>query len=108
MRVETLDRVVADYGLKRVDMVKVDVDGADYDVLWGGRDVLARFHPLLVVEMEAKQDEIYRLVKQLGYTQCLGMQGEHVVPGKWPPNLIAGTGSLEIPGRGALKTAKPG
>jgi len=98
-----VDDVVRSRGLTRVDAMKVDVDGPDLDVLRGAKETLTRFRPVLVVEMSANQDAIYRFLKdEVGYTTLVGQSGEKVVPGEWPLNLIAGDGAIVIPRRGQL------
>ena len=102
---DTLDRVFCEHGLDHLDLIKVDVDGGDYNVLLGARKVIERFHPILIVEMESHQEEIYQLIKDIGYSHILDMQGNAVVPGNWPPNLIAATKVIKIPQRGSLVNA---
>jgi precorrin-6B methylase 2 len=99
----TLDEMARRLALSRVDALKIDVDGGDYDVLRGATETLKRFRPLVVVEMAANQDAIYRFLKdEVGYTTLVGQSGERVVPGEWPLNLIAGDGAIVIPKRGEL------
>lgn len=45
-----LDDVWRDEGRPRVDAIKIDVEGAESDVLAGARDLLTAHHPLLIVE----------------------------------------------------------
>jgi hypothetical protein len=99
----SLDEMARRLALTRVDLLKVDVDGPDLEVLRGGKDLLSRFRPLVVVEMSANQEAIYRFLKdEVGYTTLVGMSGEAVVPGQWPLNLFAGDGAIVIPERGQL------
>lgn len=46
----TLDTVAEQLSLDRIDLVKIDAEGADLDVLLGAGQVLARLRPRLVVE----------------------------------------------------------
>jgi FkbM family methyltransferase len=46
----TLDTLVAELGLTRVDLIKLDVDGHEISVLRGARDTLGRWHPPVVFE----------------------------------------------------------
>ena len=55
----TLDELVAEYGLTRLDWVKIDVEGAELSVLQGGTETLARFRPVLLVEAH---DKVYPFV----------------------------------------------
>jgi FkbM family methyltransferase len=45
---ETLDSALT--GLSQIDFIKVDVEGADFLVLRGAREILEKFHPVVVVE----------------------------------------------------------
>lgn len=47
----TADDFCAEAGLTRLDFVKLDVDGHEWSVLQGFRATLARFRPILVVEI---------------------------------------------------------
>lgn len=46
----TLDRLVFDMGLRRLDWIKIDVEGAELGVLHGARSSLAFWHPKLLIE----------------------------------------------------------
>jgi FkbM family methyltransferase len=51
VKVETLDDTVARLGLKRVDFVKIDVEGAEASVIAGARGVAAAMRPLMLLEI---------------------------------------------------------
>lgn len=79
----TLDRVVDECGLRRVDWVKIDVEGGEAGVLRGGLKTLRRFKPKLLIEDHSgiyrwvarnnSSTRIKALLAQLGY-------GVEVVP----------------------------
>lgn len=48
--VETLDALAARLGLERIDVVKVDVEGAELKLLSGGRSVLSQQRPIVLIE----------------------------------------------------------
>jgi FkbM family methyltransferase len=53
VHVSTLDALVDDLGLARLDLVKADVEGAELQVLVGGKDTIDRFRPTVQLEIEA-------------------------------------------------------
>jgi FkbM family methyltransferase len=48
---ETLDSVVARHGLRRVDLVKIDVEGGEAGVIAGACTVLSSMRPMLLMEL---------------------------------------------------------
>jgi FkbM family methyltransferase len=75
VRGRPIDDVVRELALNRVDVIKVDVEGAEYLVLRGARKTLQRFHPKLVMEvvpaqlanLNATVENLVSLTKELGY-----------------------------------------
>ncbi len=51
VRTERLDAIVAEEGLARVDVIKMDVEGAEVKALEGAAGILERFRPLLLIEL---------------------------------------------------------
>jgi len=70
-----IDNVVRDLKLERIDVIKIDVEGAEAAVLKGAMQTLSRFHPRLIVEiipeklaeMGAKPEDVLSLIKEAGY-----------------------------------------
>lgn len=49
----TLDAFVAEHGLNRVDLVKIDVEGAELSVLDGAKETLSTMRPKVVLEFNS-------------------------------------------------------
>lgn len=58
IRIETLDS----YGFEDVDIIKIDVEGFEYDVMLGAKDTVDRCRPVVQVEM------VYGQPHRFGYT----------------------------------------
>jgi FkbM family methyltransferase len=50
-----LDAIVAEANLSRVDVIKIDVEGAEFQVLKGAAQTIARYHPVLIIELVPDQ-----------------------------------------------------
>jgi FkbM family methyltransferase len=55
VRTRRLDDIVRESGGSRVDVIKIDVEGAELLVLKGAGDTLDRFHPVVAVELSEVQ-----------------------------------------------------
>jgi FkbM family methyltransferase len=75
VRLETLDDVVAREQIKRVDLIKCDVEGAELHVLRGAKRTIERDNPIIFLEMLRKwsrqfdyhPNDIIHLLRQSGY-----------------------------------------
>ncbi|MFN7923684.1 MAG: FkbM family methyltransferase [Bryobacteraceae bacterium] len=53
-----LDDIVTRLGLERIDLVKIDTEGAEIDILEGAAGTIRRFHPRLAVITEHKPEDL--------------------------------------------------
>jgi len=60
--------------------IKLDVQGAEYRVLHGGRDTLARRSAILMIEKPVGDPRIHRLLESLGYHEAQYDRGRFVPP----------------------------
>jgi FkbM family methyltransferase len=103
----TLDALVRDRGLARVDWMKLDVDGHELDVLKGASDVLRRLRPLILMELSpychegGGFEELVALMVGAGYTF-------HRIPGEQALASDAATLRTVIPAMGGINVlARP-
>ena len=68
----TIDQFVSERKLDRVDIIKIDVDGAEGSVLCGAEDTLRRFRPRIIVEIHdflgVSSNEVTKWISGLGYS----------------------------------------
>ncbi|MCS7287387.1 MAG: FkbM family methyltransferase [Anaerolineae bacterium] len=104
VKVTSLDEFVQEQGLPRVDLVKIDVEGAEGKVLRGAERILKEFCPLLIVEIDRSREAVWgdcpesivAMLEKYGYALYI-LKGWHIRPFSRPvdyANLIA------IPRRG--------
>jgi len=62
-----LDDLVEELALRRVDQLKIDVEGAELEVLEGGRKVLREFRPRLFVECHRTLSQVCCWLEQQSY-----------------------------------------
>jgi len=70
VRAITLDELVGELGLKRVDFVKIDAEGAELHILRGGRATLRKMAPFLSIAAYHTPSEaimVMRFLHKLGY-----------------------------------------
>lgn len=65
----TLDELVHQNRIPLPDLVKIDVEGAEVDVLSGAPEVLARAKPVIVVSTHVREahEATWSLLQSLGY-----------------------------------------
>jgi FkbM family methyltransferase len=56
----TLDRYVELQELPRIDFIKADIEGAELNMLRGAARTLARFHPVLMLEVQATSTRLFQ------------------------------------------------
>ncbi len=86
VNVDTLDALCSREGIDRLDFVKIDVEGAELQVLEGGKEVVDALQPAMLVEIEARHtaryqrtpDDVVGWMFDRGYTM-------HTWQGRWQP-----------------------
>ncbi len=93
----TLDTFCRTRNIEQVDIIKMDVEGAEFDALIGAEKTLKRFHPLLLVEFCSTNAEAagYRLKEQYLFIMNLGYSAYLLYKGKLK---ATGPDTLDIPG----------
>src|SRR4051812_12878808 len=55
--VTTIDRILSDLNITKVDLIKVHVEGAEKEVLTGATETIRRYHPRLAIVLEHHADD---------------------------------------------------
>jgi FkbM family methyltransferase len=56
---QKLDTVVRALELDRVDLIKVDVEGAEHHVLKGAEQVVDKFHPVFIIDLHTPKNDLF-------------------------------------------------
>jgi FkbM family methyltransferase len=70
--VKTLDEFVPTLKLDKINMIKIDTEGAEYDILQGGINTLKKYRPKILVEFHLFKDpniagKCHELLRGIGY-----------------------------------------
>jgi FkbM family methyltransferase len=101
VRARRIDDVVRELKLTRLDAIKIDVEGAEAFVLRGAVETLKRFHPKVVMEvdaghlanMQSTPEDLASILKTAGYNRSKPLNPEET-DWEWTlqrPNEIAST-----------------
>lgn len=107
---ETLDAFVEREGIKRVDAIKLDVEGAELHVIQGAHQTIQRFKPILMVEFSpanlqtagTSPEELFETIVSYGYTASVIRKGKTIsinrpVKPKWRGTGISYDDYLFLP-----------
>ena len=73
----SIDQLVAELGLERVDFMKIDIEGAEREALEGARETITKFKPRLLIDSYHMVDDAQVLPRMVaesggGYNPNLG------------------------------------
>ena len=95
VRQTTLDRWAEANDIQRLDLIKMDIQGGEYDLLCGGEATIRRFKPYIFCEADTlgahTLDELHGKLAELGYavwridgkTAKLRSMGQNFSAGNW-------------------------
>jgi FkbM family methyltransferase len=69
IQVDTLDNILRNLKIKKVDLIKMDVMGVELETLKGAKQVLKKSHPKIVFELLHKEDKnkVYEFLYKYNY-----------------------------------------
>lgn len=72
VKLDTLDHFVRVSSIRKIDFIKIDVEGHEEEVIKGGMEVISKFTPVLQIEIEQRHNQfnISRIIdslKSVGY-----------------------------------------
>jgi FkbM family methyltransferase len=81
IEVDTLDNIIEQLQLdKSVSLVKIDVEGAELEVLKGAEKILQKYQPDLIIEVWSNNSSNFEQVK--AFLQRFGYEFAHIVDGE--------------------------
>ncbi len=90
--VVAIDDLVRSGAVPAPQVVKIDVEGAEVEVIRGMRDVLRRYGPVVLCEMHDRNREYAAALAEAGYTAVTLGDGRPVAEAHWGAQTIAHPG----------------
>ncbi|MEO9308168.1 MAG: FkbM family methyltransferase [Nitrososphaera sp.] len=64
----TIDEIVKEQNLDRLDWIKIDVEGLEYEVLSGASNSILQFRPIIIVEIrEGSKEKVFDFLNNMKY-----------------------------------------
>ena len=73
--------------LRRIDAIKVDVEGAEIEVLKGAKESLARYKPILLIEVHGEKQ--WKLLKETLQNYTIKKVIRASIHNQWPRHIVA-------------------
>jgi FkbM family methyltransferase len=89
VQIRRLDTLMSEAQLPVPDVMKIDVEGAEADVLAGGHETLMRHRPLLFIELHGTNVEIASALEAIGYRANVLGSGGTIFEVPWDSYVIA-------------------
>lgn len=101
--VDTMDNYCRLNSISSVDLIKIDVEGAELLVLRGGLEIIKTTRPILFMELLRKwskpfgyhPNDVLRLLYDIGY-KCWVLEDSNLAPFKWMDDLTLQTNFIFV------------
>ncbi len=57
VNISTLDTLVIENNLKKISLIKIDVEGAEFEVINGAKSLIQQYQPILIIEIEQRHHD---------------------------------------------------
>jgi len=91
---EKLDNIFKEDNKGKIKLIKIDIDGSDYNCLLGAEKLIKMDMPIIVIEINESGLDIYNKLVDLGYSYFYDQHYKLVSNNKMPLNLIASNKQL--------------
>ncbi len=89
VQIRRLDSLMTDANLPPPDVMKIDVEGAEAEVLAGAHETLMRYRPILMIELHGTNAAVASALEAIGYrARVLGKSGS-IFDVPWDAYIIA-------------------
>jgi FkbM family methyltransferase len=87
--VRRLDTVITEAGITPPDLIKMDVEGAEVDVLAGASRTLATARPVMLIELHGTNDPVALSLEEQDYTARVLCSRARISEAHWNAHIVA-------------------
>lgn len=58
---DSIDHIVDQNAYERIDFIKMDIEGSEYDALLGAKNAIRKWHPILAICVYHREDDFYKI-----------------------------------------------
>jgi FkbM family methyltransferase len=87
--VKRLDSILGDADLRSPQVIKIDVEGAEVDVLSGALETLQAYRPRLLIELHGTNAEVAKFLSELDYKAVALGECASIIDAHWNADVVA-------------------
>jgi hypothetical protein len=84
-----LDSLINESDLPRPDLIKMDVEGAEVDMLAGATNILTAVRPVLLIELHGTNEAVSQKLHSVNYSAYVLGSRDSVVKAHWNAHIVA-------------------
>jgi hypothetical protein len=87
--IRRLDTIIKEGGLPPPDLIKIDVEGAEADVLDGAKETIQNYRPILIIELHGTNKWVFERLNEVDYRALVLGDENSAIESHWCAHIVA-------------------